>query len=99
MNKKTVTIQCPKCGKVTYVPFPITRGQAETGEDRAIARARKKHQCKLEKKEKGEMYLYEEHPVDTLPLDLAYSIPYIVEIDLVCGTEIVTFKPVRVWNN
>ena len=45
------------------------------------------------------MYLYEEHPVDTLPLDLAYSIPYIVEIDLVCGTEIVTFKPVRVWNN
>ncbi len=45
------------------------------------------------------MYLYEKLHTAKLSLELAYSIPYLVDTDMIIGTEIVTFKPVTVWSN
>lgn len=45
-------------------------------------------------------YLYEELKVKNidaikLPIDLAYSVPYLARADRVIGSEIITFRPVK----
>lgn len=49
-------------------------------------------------------YLYEELRVKKidaikLPIDLAYSVSYLAQLDRVLGSEIITFKPVVVNKN
>lgn len=49
-------------------------------------------------------YLYEELKVKhidaiKLPIDLAYSIPFLAQVDKTIGSEVITFKPVVVSRN
>ena len=49
-------------------------------------------------------YLYEElkakkiEPIK-LPIDLAYSVPYLTRTDRVLGSEIITYKPIQFNKN